>query len=451
MVSTVAGAPQAVAQVAPDVTPQEAMELGEELYVYAAPLLDSYRAMFQQAIGRALPTFREGFNRIWHAPDPLTQSLPRTLVEPDILVSVAWVDVRMQPVVFDVPAINDRYFSVQFLDLFTHNVAALNGQTVEGEASSYLLAGPDWTGARPNGLSDVIQFETGLALAVIRVDAAKQLEAARAVQQQFDIRTLSEFTGRHRGAASVIVGYPVWSEDLAISADFLPFANSLRTTFRPIEEERSMIRSFRRVGFRGWKQPQSVEMPREIRAAMEEGIAKARARTQAEALRLGTMRNGWRVLDDAYVSRSTLDGRYLTRAGAARLEPFGMEAREILVMRAINDVNGDPIDTSKHAYVIEFDEQALPPVSGLWSITAYDAQSGQLVRNILGRHSIGHPPPASFDGVLPVHVSAAPPALADTHWLPAPEAECLLVLRLYLPDEAAVDGRWEPPSVRRVE
>ncbi|MEO1130954.1 MAG: DUF1254 domain-containing protein, partial [Planctomycetota bacterium] len=391
------------------------------------------------------------FNRIWHAPDTLTQSLPRTLVEPDVLVSVAWVDVRMQPMVFDVPPIEDRYFSVQFLDLFTHNAGTLNPLTADGEGGAYLLAGPDWTEARPNGLSGVIQFETGLALVVIRIDATDQLEAAQAVQQQFDLRTLFEFTGRHRGAAPLVVGYPVWSEDLAIGADFLSFANSMRTTFRPIEEERTMIRDFRRVGFRSWKQPQSVQMPREIRAAMDEGIAKALARVHAEARRLGTVRNGWRMLDDAYLSRPTLDGRYLTRAAAARIEPFGMPASEILVMRTTTDVDGRPLDTAQHSYVIEFDEDALPPAAGFWSISAYDARSQEPVRNILGRHSIGHPTPPSFDGVLPVHVSAAPPALVDSHWLPAPEGACLLVLRLYLPDAMALDGRWEPPTVRRVE
>lgn len=36
-------------------------------------------------------------------------------------------------------------------------------------------------------------------------------------------------------------------------------------------------------------------------------------------------------------------------------------------------------------------------------------------------------------------------------WLPAPSGLFYLVLRAYLPEEAALDGSWDPPPVEPVD
>ncbi|MFO1072608.1 MAG: hypothetical protein U1E17_07975 [Geminicoccaceae bacterium] len=35
-------------------------------------------------------------------------------------------------------------------------------------------------------------------------------------------------------------------------------------------------------------------------------------------------------------------------------------------------------------------------------------------------------------------------------WLPAPPGPIYVVMRLYWPKEAALDGSWQPPAVRRL-
>jgi hypothetical protein len=37
-----------------------------------------------------------------------------------------------------------------------------------------------------------------------------------------------------------------------------------------------------------------------------------------------------------------------------------------------------------------------------------------------------------------------------SNWLPAPSGRFFLYLRLYEPMPAAINGRWTPPTVRRV-
>ena len=50
-----------------------------------------------------------------------------------------------------------------------------------------------------------------------------------------------------------------------------------------------------------------------------------------------------------------------------------------------------------------------------------------------------------------VRVQAAPPEGDRKAWLPAPSGPFSLVLRLYLPKEAAISGAWTPPPIRRVD
>jgi len=44
-----------------------------------------------------------------------------------------------------------------------------------------------------------------------------------------------------------------------------------------------------------------------------------------------------------------------------------------------------------------------------------------------------------------------PGADKQANWLPAPEGEFILMLRLYWPKDEAVNGAWVPPPVRRVD
>ncbi len=43
----------------------------------------------------------------------------------------------------------------------------------------------------------------------------------------------------------------------------------------------------------------------------------------------------------------------------------------------------------------------------------------------------------------------SPGAERETNWLPAPDGPFYLVMRLYGPDADALDGRWNPPAVRK--
>jgi hypothetical protein len=83
----------------------------------------------------------------------------------------------------------------------------------------------------------------------------------------------------------------------------------------------------------------------------------------------------------------------------------------------------------------------------------YDAEGFQ-VANPLNRFAIGDRDPlqANADGSLDLYVqNQSPGSDKESNWLPAPRSGTLgLTLRLYGPRPQALDGRWNPPAIKRV-
>jgi hypothetical protein len=116
------------------------------------------------------------------------------------------------------------------------------------------------------------------------------------------------------------------------------------------------------------------------------------------------------------------------------------------------DSTGQTLDGSKARYTLTFPAGQLPPVKAFWSVTMYDAKTQLLVDNPIGRYLVNAPMlPAmkkNDDGSLTIYIQKdSPGAEHEANWLPAPDGPIYLVMRLYWPEPAALDGSWQPPSV----
>jgi hypothetical protein len=55
------------------------------------------------------------------------------------------------------------------------------------------------------------------------------------------------------------------------------------------------------------------------------------------------------------------------------------------------------------------------------------------------------------DGSLDLYIQNESPGKdKETNWLPAPKDDFVLVLRMYWPENAVLNGSWQPPAVKRV-
>ena len=87
----------------------------------------------------------------------------------DTPYSMLWQDLRAEPMVISVPAVEkERYYSVQLTDGNAYNYGYIGSRATGNEAGDYLVAGPDWRGEKPAGIKKVFHSTTPFAIAIFR-------------------------------------------------------------------------------------------------------------------------------------------------------------------------------------------------------------------------------------------------------------------------------------------
>ena len=171
-----------------------------------------------------------------------------------------------------------------------------------------------------------------------------------------------------------------------------------------------------------------------------------RARIHA-AKTVATAVNGW--------SFSAAGGNYgvdyLSRAAAARTGIGGALPQDGLEASTRVDASNARLQGGSR-YVLTFSKNELPPVNAFWSLTLLDDE-GRMVDNMLNRYALrGDRLKKNADGSVTVYIQAPPPgADRETNWLPAPNGNFQLVLRLYWPKDEAINRTWKPPAVKRAD
>ena len=85
----------------------------------------------------------------------------------DTPYSMLWLDLRAEPMVISVPAVEkERYYSVQLIDGNTYNYGYIGSRATGNEAGDYMVVGPDWKGETPAGIKKVFPSTTPFALAI---------------------------------------------------------------------------------------------------------------------------------------------------------------------------------------------------------------------------------------------------------------------------------------------
>ncbi|MGX1274383.1 DUF1214 domain-containing protein [Streptomyces phaeoluteigriseus] len=184
----------------------------------------------------------------------------------------------------------------------------------------------------------------------------------------------------------------------------------------------------------------------QVRTAMEEGIAEGRKRLAD-------------VLDSATESSSLfgtleqLGDDYLIRSVAADKGLYGLPAAEAWYGGWVRDDEGNrPPNAASRDYTVHFAADRLPAARFFWSATMYRLPERLLVDNEIDRYSIGDRTPGlvhDADGGLTLYVQRTRPADPQqaANWLPAPDGPFSVVIRLYGPGAAVLDGTWQLPPL----
>src|SRR6266550_3768920 len=441
----------------------KAKDIAEAGFIYGLPIVMNYAVMYEYAVDRNSGQFKASFNQLKNEPNVFTYK-DTAIVTPnsDTPYSFVWMDLRAEPIVLSVPAMDPkRYYSVQLCDGNTYNYGYIGSRSTGSEAGYYMVVGPDWKGATPPGIKKVFQSSTQFSAVAYRTQLfnSEDMPNVVKVQSGYKSHPLSTYLKQPAPPAAPAVDFPKANAEL-VKKNFFEYLD-FALQFAPAgPEERAIREKLARIGVGPGKTFDFKDLPLthkiEIGLGMKDGeekVEKYLADGQKDV-------NGWKI-GSLFGDRQFYSGDWLKRAAAAKGGIYGNDAVEAVYPMAKTLADGEVLDGSKHEYTLTFPAGQSPPVNAFWSVTMYDGKTQLLIENPINRYLINSPMlpgmRTNADGSLTLYIqNKSPGADKEANWLPAPNGPIYLVMRLYWPKTEAPSvlppgaGTWQPPGIKKV-
>jgi hypothetical protein len=393
------------------------------------------------------------------------------------LYGMGFFDLRREPVVVAIPAIPDRYFSVQACDQYPRWFMTVGNQFTGRSAQQFLIVGPSFQGPYPHGFAAVQIYPSPSNCVLVAARYAlksNQRDEIAAVNRLMDQTTIAplgvwEANGRKPVRAEdqpvVEPGYatiPRMADLVAITSNLtgidllqlvsLVLNDPTMTLRRDSAKEIATLGRIARLGLApgvafdpAWL---SDAQKKVVEAAFTE--AKQESVRHFEASRFH--KNGWRlwigVTED--INDYVKQGYYGLWAIATPVPVRSHSGAFGCV-----DTDGQPF-TGTAKYTLTFDVNDLPPVTEFWELPLYD-EGGYFIDNEIDRYSIN-----SYmlergdlhvaDGKLVIYIQHEKPTDPNQlrNWLPAPEGSFRFAFRYYGPMSGLLDGSYDMPGIVRI-
>ena len=419
-------------------TPAELRELIKEAYVYGFPIVDSYRIQCSYFVDTAHPEYKGAWNEVHNvarvfAPQDKAIQTPNS----DTPYSFLGADLRAEPLVISVPAIGERYYSLQFIDMYTHNFAYVGSRATGNDAGNFLLAGPRWQGEVPEGIKSVLRSETDLAFVLYRTQlfGDDDLDAVRRIQSQYKVQTLSRFAGTPSPPAGAVEFVKPLSADAQKSSpEFFGILNFLLQFAPTHPSETALMDRLAKAGIGAGKPFDVASLTSQQLQAIKDGMADAWstfAQYKADVIDTGRKSSA-----DGFGTREFLRNDYLVRMSSAVLGIYGNSREEANYPAYFTDSEGKPLEGASSRYTVRFGPGELPPVNSFWSLTMYELPARLLTENPVDRYLINSPMEPQLvrdaDGGITLYIQHDSPGKEkEANWLPAPNGPFFMIMRQY--------------------
>jgi len=449
------------------ISPEEAEAIAREAYIYGFPMVMNYKTLYNYVIDTSNTEYKGPFNEVscearLFTPDDKAVVTPNA----DTPYCMFWIDLRAEPQVLTVPEMEpERFYHFQLVDLYTHNFAYAGTLTTGNGAGSFLIAGPGWQGERPEGIDDVLSSETDMVFVVTRTQLFGPDDLARVeeIQEAYGLLPLSEFLGSEASPAPPTPDSPKWVEGSQFDERFFGTLDFMMTLLgAPAPGKEDLWQRLAVLGIGGGDfdfaalAPETQEAMKKGREAGFTDIETFVAEHSNDPLASGKLFGTRRFLEQSAAANYKSDDIDILRSVAAHRGLYGNSAEEAIYPTFLADADGTPLDGAAQSYTMTFAEGELPPVQAFWSLTMYDGATQLFVANAIDRYLINSTMMDDLrlndDGSLTLLIQKdAPGGKLDSNWLPAPDGPFYMVMRLYGPKAAALDGTWTPPPAVRME
>lgn len=429
-------------------------DIAREAYVYLYPLL--VMETTKRRLRATTATDAESGNLFAHQMNTATDKW-RSVARPNIdtLFSAAWVDLSAGPAMLTLPPAGDRYHMFQMLDFWTDTFAVPGSRASGPDGIKAKVIGPGWESARDtnDGEDTVLYCPTptmwvlGRTAAVSREDLA----GAREFIQGCSLVSLNEgtFVDEPEGLDDTeLRTAPVAFVDAMDAVRFFELGAALLWREGPHGTDGSVLMRLRTLGIDRGRRFVFAEQSNEVQEALRSAITAGKAAVMEDARTHNRVVNGWNYRQS---NVGIWGNDYIRRATVARFGIAANPVEDAAYLQPLMDAEGNPLDGA-NPHVIHFEPGGTPPAGAFWSLTVYDRE-GFLIPNDLDRFGIRSRDEVRYnqDGSLDIFLGPeCPDPEGTSNWIPTIAGRLAMSMRLYMPGQEFLAGRWLPPPVTRL-
>ncbi|MFT4271915.1 MAG: DUF1254 domain-containing protein [Pantoea sp.] len=404
----------------------------EDAFIYAYSMDEAYKFFYETAVKTDTPMNR--FQNIRHIADDTYTAHPT--INNDTLHLMGWLDVAAEPVIVSIPDMDKgRYWILHTMDM-GHYTTSMIGSRLRGtKGGHFMFAARSWKGEVPASVTEVIRVDSDFLKLMGRIMANGKEDEKKALNymDEWNIRTLSAYLGVPGPKPKERTFPDPEKTNWLQRVNFVLCEGDMGTT------DKQWLDKFKDIGIAPCKEDFTTEQLDAAKRGEKLGmayLAELAPKMQNAGKLLGTreqLQNGQRDL--------FAEGTYLGQ--------WGLPPDESVYLQEVKGSDGKTINGSNgKKYRMHF---KAPDVSQFWSFTIYGTDNKLMAHNTINRHSRGDRTlkPGS-DGMYTIELSAKGDP-KNPNWLPIPEKDAYIIMRLYGPSKAIQDGEYKFPTVEVVK
>ncbi|MCW2081459.1 UNVERIFIED_ORG: hypothetical protein M2193_003634 [Bradyrhizobium japonicum] len=324
-------------------------------------------------------------------------------------------------------------------------------------AQTYAITGPGWKGSLPAGVKEY-KSPTSIVWLLGRIyctGTPEDYAEVHKLQDEFKLVPLSSYGKPYTP--------PPGTVDLSIdmktavreqvnkmdAAEYFTLLCKLMKDNPPAAEDAAELARFSKIGIVPGQDFDASKLKADFVKRVPE-IAFDRIMLQFKVNKDVQNINGF-----VYTTKTGLYGtNYLMRAFITAIGLGANRPQDAVYPTSTKDGEGKTYNGA-NKYVLRFAKGQLPPALGFWSLTMYDSNYF-FVSNPIDRYSISarQSLKANADGSTDLYIQKDSPGKdKESNWLPAPDGDFILMMRLYWPTEknpSIINGSWKIPPVKKV-
>lgn len=406
-------------------------KVAEDAYIYAYSIDEAYKFFYETAVKTDTPLNR--FQNIRHLADDTYTAHPT--INNDTLHLMGWLDVAAEPVIISVPDMDKgRYWVLHTMDMGHYTTSMIGARTRGTKGGHFMFAANGWKGEVPASVDEVIRVESNLLKVMGRIMATSPEDEKIALNYMDDwnVRTLSAYLGE-----------PGPKEKQRTYLDpeksnWLQRVNAMLCDGSMGTADKKWLDQYKDIGLAPCNETFTPEQLSAAKKGEELGlkhIKELAPKLTSGGKSLGTREQLGNGARDLFAV-----GTYVGQWGLPPDESVYLKAETASNGKSLNGANGQK-------YRMHF---KAPDVSQFWSFTVYASDNRLMAHNAINRHSRGDrtlKPDAN--GMYTIELSAKGDA-SNPNYLPIPEKDAYIIMRLYGPSKAVQEGGYTFPVIEPV-